>query len=370
MVAKKAAKRGKQRTRKVATKKARKAATGARKKAARKASKTTKRLTRKATKKTVKKVKVKRAKAKTVKKVKVKRAKAKTAKVKRAKKTTKTVKRKAATKRVAKKTTAKRARKTAKRSPKAKRAARKTTRKPAARTARPTPTSKPKRPRRTKQALPPKPTLVPPIVDVEPIGPPREPPQHPLPEPDLDLRQTFVFGDVVDEVEPREVDAELVEQGPQLAALPGPNPGELAPDFSLPDETGQIHSLSQYRGQKVVLYFYPKDNTPGCTTEACGFRDQLREFTLRDAVVLGASPDSPDSHRRFIEKYGLTFALLSDEDHAVAERYGVWVSKTRFGAARMGIARTTFIIDTDGRILNVYRNVHAAGHADEVLKQL
>jgi peroxiredoxin Q/BCP len=138
----------------------------------------------------------------------------------------------------------------------------------------------------------------------------------------------------------------------------------------LPDQTGQTHRLSGYRGQKLVLYFYPKDDTPGCTTEACGFRDRLGSFTDRSAVVLGVSPDSAESHRRFVDKYGLTFPLLADTGHAVAQRYGVWVAKSRPGTTSMGIARTTFLIGTDGRIAHIFRNVRPDGHEQEVLDRL
>jgi len=158
------------------------------------------------------------------------------------------------------------------------------------------------------------------------------------------------------------LDAELVTAGPEA--------GDMAPDFALPDETGRIHRLSDYRGKRVVLYFYPKDDTPGCTTEACGFRNRLGEFSDRDAVVLGVSPDPPASHQRFAQKYGLTFPLLADEDHRVAQQYGVWVEKVRYGARSMGIARTTFIIDRDGRIAHVFRNVRPEGHEQQVLDRL
>jgi peroxiredoxin Q/BCP len=145
------------------------------------------------------------------------------------------------------------------------------------------------------------------------------------------------------------------------------NPGDSAPDFSLSDESGRRHTLSQYRGQTVVLYFYPKDDTPGCTTEACQFRDALGSFSTRNAVVLGVSPDDVGSHQRFAQKYGLTFPILADEDHAVAERYGVWAPKSMHGKSYMGVARTTFVIRPDGTIKNVVRNVNPEGHDREVL---
>ncbi len=146
------------------------------------------------------------------------------------------------------------------------------------------------------------------------------------------------------------------------------NSGDSAPDFSLSDESGRRHTLSQYRGQTVVLYFYPKDDTPGCTTEACQFRDSLAGFSTKNAVVLGVSPDDVASHQRFAQKYGLTFPLLADEDHAVAERYGVWAPKSMYGKAYMGIARTTFVIRPDGVIKSVVRNVKPEGHDKEVLQ--
>jgi peroxiredoxin Q/BCP len=146
--------------------------------------------------------------------------------------------------------------------------------------------------------------------------------------------------------------------------------GDPAAEFTLPDDTGHPHTLSQYRGKTVVLYFYPKDDTPGCTAEACGFRDRLGDFAERNAVVLGVSPDSPHSHERFAQKYGLTFPLLADEGHKVAARYGVWVQKSRYGRTYMGVARSTFVIDANGRIAHVFHNVHPDGHEREVLTKL
>ncbi|MEW6252288.1 MAG: thioredoxin-dependent thiol peroxidase [Planctomycetota bacterium] len=144
----------------------------------------------------------------------------------------------------------------------------------------------------------------------------------------------------------------------------------MAPAFALPDETGHTHRLSDYRGRAVVLYFYPKDDTPGCTIEACNFRDQLSAFTDVDAVVLGVSPDTVESHHRFSSKHGLNFTLLADADHHVAEQYGVWVQKQRPTGPAMGIARTTFVIDRDGRIAHVFRNVKPEQHEAEVLQVL
>jgi peroxiredoxin Q/BCP len=146
--------------------------------------------------------------------------------------------------------------------------------------------------------------------------------------------------------------------------------GDPAPAFALRDETGRMHSLSAYRGQTVVLYFYPRDSTPGCTREACGFRDSLGQFTDREAVVLGVSPDSAASHASFVKKYSLTFPLLTDANHAVAERYGAWGEKPGPGGPRLGILRTTFVIDEAGRIAQVFRNVRADGHEQQVLDWL
>ncbi|MGG5252153.1 thioredoxin-dependent thiol peroxidase [Neobacillus sp. SM06] len=141
--------------------------------------------------------------------------------------------------------------------------------------------------------------------------------------------------------------------------------GMSAPDFSLPANNGETVTLSDYRGKYVVLYFYPKDMTPGCTTEACDFRDQHQEFRELDAVVLGVSPDPLDRHEKFVEKYGLPFLLLADTEHEVAEAYGVWQLKKNFGKEYMGIERTTFVIDKEGTIAKVWRKVKVKGHVDE-----
>lgn len=153
-------------------------------------------------------------------------------------------------------------------------------------------------------------------------------------------------------------------------SAPMPSVGDLAPDFALQDETGQTHRLGDYRGQTVVLYFYPKDDTPGCTREACGFRDMLGHYTDRNAVVLGMSPDDVASHQRFVQKYSLTFPLLADPDHKIAEQYGVWVEKNKYGRTYWGIARTTFVIDADGRIKQIFKNVQVDGHNEAVLATL
>ncbi len=147
--------------------------------------------------------------------------------------------------------------------------------------------------------------------------------------------------------------------------------GDQAPDFSLPSNTGETINLSDYLGkQRVVLYFYPKDNTPGCTKEACSFRDNLEEIESRDAVVFGVSPDSLKSHDKFKEKYELNFTLLSDEDHSVAEAYGAWGEKSMYGKKYFGIIRKTFIIGLDGKIEYANHKVKAAEHGTEILNTL
>jgi thioredoxin-dependent peroxiredoxin len=146
--------------------------------------------------------------------------------------------------------------------------------------------------------------------------------------------------------------------------------GKPAPSFTLPSDSGETVSLDSLRGKPVVLYFYPKDDTPGCTTQACGFRDTWDEFEHRGAIVLGVSPDTPESHVRFKQKYGLPFTLLADEDHAVAEAYGVWVEKNYGGRRYMGVERSTFVIDPDGNVAKVLRRVKPDGHAEDVLAAL
>ena len=145
---------------------------------------------------------------------------------------------------------------------------------------------------------------------------------------------------------------------------------DLAPKFTLAADDGSTVRLADLRGQTVVLYFYPKDDTPGCTKEACEFRDRSKDLGKSDAVVLGVSPDSVESHKKFREKYGLDFRLLSDPDHQVAEAYGVWQLKSMYGRKSWGIARTTFVINEKGRIAHVFEKVKPAGHAAEVLAAL
>ena len=146
--------------------------------------------------------------------------------------------------------------------------------------------------------------------------------------------------------------------------------GKPAPDFELASDAGEPVRLSSLRGKPVVLYFYPKDDTPGCTKQACGIRDAYDAFRESGAVVLGVSPDDEASHRRFKSKYRLPFTLLADPEHKVAEDYGVWVEKQRDGASSMGIERSTFVIDADGKVAKIMRRVKPETHADEVLRAL
>ena len=143
--------------------------------------------------------------------------------------------------------------------------------------------------------------------------------------------------------------------------------GEKAPDFVLMSTNGEQVSLASMKGKNVVLYFYPKDMTPGCTTEACDFRDQHENFEELDAVILGVSPDPIDKHHKFIDKHGLPFLLLADEDHSVAAEYGVWTLKKNFGKEYMGIERSTFIINKEGMLVKEYRKVRVKGHVEEAL---
>ena len=149
-----------------------------------------------------------------------------------------------------------------------------------------------------------------------------------------------------------------------------PTPGQPAPDLALPDEHGTIHRLSEQRGRWTVLYFYPKDDTPGCTVEACEFRDSKAILAERNAVVWGVSPQGALSKAAFCEKFALNFPLLADEDHAVAEAYGSWVEKENYGRTYMGTARRTFLIDPQGRIARTWEKVRPEGHAAEVLAAL
>ena len=148
------------------------------------------------------------------------------------------------------------------------------------------------------------------------------------------------------------------------------NIGDKAPNFSLPSTDGSIVSLKDLRGKKIVLYFYPKDDTPGCTKESCSFRDNLAHVKKKGAVIYGVSADSVKSHQKFTDKYDLTFPLLSDETKEMIKAYGVWQQKSFMGKKYMGIERTTFIIDEEGRIANIFPNVKVLGHTEEVLEKL
>lgn len=146
--------------------------------------------------------------------------------------------------------------------------------------------------------------------------------------------------------------------------------GTLAPDFTLPDENGTLHTLSQYRGQAIVLYFYPKDDTPGCTTEACNFRDDYSAYRKANVLIFGVSPDSPQSHTKFKQKFNLPFPLLADENHTVCEAYHSWGRKKFMGREYDGVLRNTYIIAPDGKIARVFENVKPAEHSAEVLAAL
>ncbi len=149
------------------------------------------------------------------------------------------------------------------------------------------------------------------------------------------------------------------------------NVSNQAPDFNAEASTGKNISLKDFKGKKnVVLYFYPKDDTPGCTVQACGFRDEIKNIEKQNAVVLGVSPDSVMSHEKFIKKFGLPFILLSDEDKKIAQSYGVWVEKSMYGRKYMGVERTTFIIDKTGKITHKFSKVKPKDHEKEVLEAL
>ena len=146
--------------------------------------------------------------------------------------------------------------------------------------------------------------------------------------------------------------------------------GDKAPDFTAKDDKGNTVSLKDFRGKKIVLYFYPKDDTTGCTKEACDFRDNMGRIKRKDAIILGVSPDSEKSHTKFKTKYDLTFPLLADEDKKIVNEYGVWKEKSMYGRKYMGVERTTFIIDEKGKIAKIFPKVKVAGHVDEVLQAL
>lgn len=146
--------------------------------------------------------------------------------------------------------------------------------------------------------------------------------------------------------------------------------GKKAPNFSLPSSDGQKVSLNDFKGKKIILFFYPKDMTSGCTKEACDFRDTFPNFKKTKTVVLGVSPDSIQSHKKFIDKYDLPFILLSDEKKSVLEKYGVWKEKSMYGRKYMGVERTTFVIDEEGKIIKIFPKVKVNGHVEEVLSVL
>jgi peroxiredoxin Q/BCP len=146
--------------------------------------------------------------------------------------------------------------------------------------------------------------------------------------------------------------------------------GDKAPDFTLPSSEGNAVRLGQFRGKNVVLYFYPQDDTPGCTKEACSFRDNLPKFEKLNAIILGISKDSLDSHEKFIKKYGLNFTLLSDEDLKAHKLYDTWREKNLYGRTYMGTERSTFVIDKNGRLVKIFRKVKVDGHEEEVLRAL
>jgi peroxiredoxin Q/BCP len=148
------------------------------------------------------------------------------------------------------------------------------------------------------------------------------------------------------------------------------DPGKKAPQFTLNDQAGETHSLSDYAGRPVILYFYPKDDTPGCTKEACAFQDNLPAFKKGKAVVLGVSVLDEKSKAKFADKYSLTFPLLADPDHDVIEKYGAWQEKSMYGKTYMGVARVTYLIGADGKVVRRWDKVNVEGHAEEVLREV
>jgi peroxiredoxin Q/BCP len=152
--------------------------------------------------------------------------------------------------------------------------------------------------------------------------------------------------------------------------MPIPEVGDRAPAFNLKDQQDQSHKLSDYKGKYVVLYFYPKDDTPGCTKEACAFRDDYAKLKKAGAVLFGVSPDDTKSHAKFAKKFDLPFPLLADDGHALAEKYGVWAEKSMYGKTYWGVARSTFLIDKEGKIAHVWPKVKVDDHSEEVLTAL
>ena len=146
--------------------------------------------------------------------------------------------------------------------------------------------------------------------------------------------------------------------------------GTKAPDFNLPDQAGNMHSLCEYKGQKIVLYFYPRDNTPGCTKQACSFGELMPQFKEKGAIIIGISKDSVASHKKFEEKYGLPFTILSDTERVAIEAYDVWKEKKNYGKVSMGVVRTTYLIDEKGIIIKAFGNVKAADNPSQMLEEL
>lgn len=146
--------------------------------------------------------------------------------------------------------------------------------------------------------------------------------------------------------------------------------GTKAPDFQLPDQDGKMHTLAEYRGKKVILYFYPKDNTPGCTKQACGYSERMPQFAEKGAVILGISKDTVASHRKFADKYGLAFTLLADPERSVIEAYDVWKEKKNYGKTAMGVVRTTYLIDEEGVIIKANDKVKAADDPEKMLGEM
>ncbi len=149
-----------------------------------------------------------------------------------------------------------------------------------------------------------------------------------------------------------------------------PAVGDSAPDFALADQNGKTVKLSDFHGKHVVLYFYPKDDTPGCTKEACGFRDDYAKFTKKGIVILGVSPDDPKSHKKFVDKYELPFPLLADTEKTVCQAYDVWKEKNMYGRKSMGVERTTFVIGPDGKIAKIFPKVKVDGHIEKVFEAI
>lgn len=168
----------------------------------------------------------------------------------------------------------------------------------------------------------------------------------------------------------KKTSAKSKASAPKKSPAAMPAVGQLAPDFAVQSDTNGVVSLSKYRGKNVVLYFYPKDDTPGCTREACSFQEHKSKLVGRNTIVIGVSPDGVDSHKKFRLKYGLDFVLLADQDREVCKAYGVWVEKNNYGKKYMGVQRATFLIDTNGCVAYVWPKVSVDGHTEEVLAEI